>query len=393
MKYRNILSISCVVFVLLLGELRVFSADPVLNFSKEELPESTSGRVENAAGDSPAWRPLHTENGGRVLRQERDKTQGAFQNDKNSEYLQLSLPAGSCVLLGHTVDFPLVIEDLSPSLFVKSNRGGVVLGAQVVLPNTIHPSTGKPITFLVVGNRYSGSGEWEKLEFRGRNGAPTLLSQIEHTARLLRAEWIRDGLLENVDLRDKYIRQIVLFVEGELHGTTQSELRIDALHTAGHVAARKETLDRVERNAKGETTMYFDPMNYVGFKLLASSHCVFSQPYTASTSVGSTEWKSSLEKSAPLTASSFHPGIPASSSGDRETLPQKSLYSGDAIERKYSLANRFLPDDSYSPASSMTIQLSDRILHIDGIPRGIRAVEYQGEPLAFLRQLDRKSVV
>ena len=336
---------------------------------------------------SPSWRLLHAEHRGVLTKQGRDKNQ--FHQGTGAEILQFSLPPDSCVILGHSLEFPLLIEDLAISLTVKANRPGVVIGAQIVLPNSVHPDTGKPVTYVVPGARYSGSGEWEKLGFWDKGGASNLHRQADRIAGLLRHE-----LKLNLDLRDKYVRQLILYVEPDTEGTGSKTIWTDSLEIAGHVPIRDEQLDRFERNPVKEYAFRFDPCNYLGFKIESSMKPIYVSPLRSESSSGYTEWipKWDNGKSAPLVAT---PGKIGDASDNflavqrLEANRQRSVYA-DEYEIRYQLTSQQSP--GAAPASQTQIRLSDKILYINDWPRGIRAVEYRGEPLGRLRQLGFNSV-
>ncbi|MDR2115825.1 MAG: hypothetical protein LBP87_05530 [Planctomycetaceae bacterium] len=348
--------------------------------------------------DSPSWRILHSEKRGTTANQQRSQLQPL--QGKKSEMFQFSLPADSCVILGHSIGFPLVIEDLLPTLCVQSNQPGIAIGAQIVLPNAIHPETGKPITYLVTGTKYTGSGNWEKLGFWDKNGNPILLQQTERLGKLLRAE-----LKMNLDLRDKYIRQLVLLVEPATTSVTTpttsspspKTLWIDSLEVVGHVAVSDAILNRCEFEKQ---TFCFDPVNFDGFKIEAGLKSVYVQTIRSENSVGNTEWISPLANrtSSPLKATPISGNVQLNSNNQPNNqteyysiaarLAEKSKRSvfSEQNEIQFSLTNQ--QTQTVSPASLMPIRLSDQILSVDEIPIGVRAIEYNGEPLSVLRQLE-----
>jgi hypothetical protein len=375
--------------------------------------------------DVPSWRVLHSEKRGTVTNQQRSQLQSL--QAKKSEMFQFSLPTDSCVILGHSIGFPLVIEDLLPTLCVQSNQPGIAIGAQIVLPNTVHPNTGKPISYLVTGTKYTGSGNWEKLGFWDKSGNPILLQQAERLGRLLRAE-----LKMNLDLRDKYIRQIVLLVEPTIITTattppTSKTLWVDSLEVVGHVAVSDAILNRCEFEKQTlltnstKLTNCFDPVNFDGFKIEAGLKSVFVQTIRLQNPVGNTEWVSPLadRTSSPLRATPVSGSVDSNTFG-RQTetatlnsaipnaIPPNTAFTNTAIpntvntsrlpdklersvfseqdEIRFSLTNQ--QTQNISPASLLPIRLSDQVLSVDEIPIGVRAIEYNGEPLTVLRQLE-----
>lgn len=377
--------------------------------TKEHLQIHSSfaaGWRELFNGEQPTWRILHSENGALVSWHRREKTditperrfeiQPSSIPQRDTESIRCVLPGNSCLVLGHTIGFPMLIEDMDPVLTIKSGRPGIVIGAQVVLPNTLHPATGKPVTYLVPGSRYSGSRDWERLDFRDNNERPNLLREVDRVGRVLRAEMQQEGLNVKFDTKDRYIRQIILFVEGNPTHSSQTDLWIDSLEVSGYMLANMEQIDRIEVDDQrpGASSVgleyRFDPINFVGFRILAGSQCHFLQTYTARSSVGYTEWTSPYAKSRlePLIANSV-PGV----SPDRsEALARqkRTLFSEQQSELRFALTNQ--QSMNLSQASLRQIQLKKRILHVDDIPIGVRAIEYRGEPLAFLRQLEFNTV-
>ena len=338
----------------LLGSLAVAQEPPMPNWR------------EDFESEMPSWRILHSEKLGVVVAQQRPR--GDAKQGNASEKLQLRLPKESSVLLGHPLGFPLVFPDFLPSVYVKSTQPGITVGLQIVLPNSLDPKTGRPITYLVAGSKYSGSGDWEELGFRDKSGNSTLFQQIELTGRLLRAE-----SKLNLNLQEKYVRQIVLFVEGDPNRNSETTLWIDKLQVVSHVSASRETLERFE----SALPYHFDPINFNGFLLLASNRIFFTYSLRSKNPDGFTEWMptASPSRSEPLRAT---PHLQTGSSEERELYsPQSTL--------------RYRLTQGISPGTA-TVRLSDHKLLVDNIPVGVRAIEYRGEPLAYLRQLGFNAV-
>lgn len=343
------------------------------------IPGVLSFDLAFAQAAPDVWNLLHTENGGRVLGYQ--PLQVDPESGRRSETFRLELPPGSCAVLGTSIGFPMVIEDLAPLLHVKSNRAKITVGAQIVLPRSIHPQTGRPITFLLEGTNYSGSGDWEKLGFWDKRGVPNFLHEVDKVAPLLRAEL---GL--NLDLREKYVRRLIVYVDGDPSQTVQAELRIGLPDVFGRVETKADYRARYEQTPDGHADSRFDPINFVGFQTKVGSPCVYIGRFTAQSSVGYTEWESPLNRrpSTPLVATPVSGASPPYSGRFQE----RSLFSQDA-ERRFQLTSSAIEP---SPASLMRIQFSERVLFVNDIPIGVRAVEYQGEPLAFLRRLEFNTV-
>ncbi|MDR2705904.1 MAG: hypothetical protein LBC02_09025 [Planctomycetaceae bacterium] len=359
--------------------------DPVGGFLLGQTTPLQPTWTEYFENDFSSWRVLHSEKRGTIAEQQRSTLQPL--QGKKSEMVRFSLPTDSCIVLGHSIGFPLIIEDLLPTLYVQSNQPGITIGAQIVLPNTIHPETGKPITYLVTGTKYTGSNQWEKLGFWDKNGKSTLSQQAERLGKLLRAE-----LKMNLDLRDKYVRQLVLLVEPGTTPPTPKTLWIDSLEVIGHVAAPDTILSHCETEKQ---IFHFDPVNFDGFKIEAGLKSVYVQTTRSQNPVGDTEWVSPLanQTSSPLKATpisgNFNPSLNTSENPSitpRLLNNSKRSAFSEQDEIQFSLTNQ--QTQTVSPASLMPIRLSDQILSADEIPIGVRAIEYNGEPLTFLRQLE-----
>jgi hypothetical protein len=298
--------------------------------------------------EAAEWRVLHSEHGAKV-------SSSIPLNEGTTFHFHLP-DERAALVLGSAVNFPLVIEDLTPMLRLQSDQTGIAIGAQVVLPRTIHPGTQRPVTYIVPGSRYTGSGDWETLGFWDRHGIPNLQKESDRIAALLQAE-----LKTSFDTRGQYVRQIVLFAERLPQQRETKQVHVAPLNLSGHAVANV---------GNTEQEFIFDPLNYVGFKISVSAGQVFLQG-----NAGMSEWDNPLRDhvAAPLVAA------PASRSLTRTTYP----------DGHYILTNQTF---SQSPAALVHIRFNDGILYLDGVPTGVRAIEYQGEPLAFLRSLQFNAV-
>ena len=310
--------------------------------------------VLSASAKADEWRVLHSEQGAKMSSQ---------VPQKDSTTFNLHLPDGKAALvLGSAVNFPLVIDDLTPTLRLKSDQAGIAIGAQVVLPRTLYPGTQRPVTYIVPGTRYTGSGNWETLGFWDRNGIPNLRQESDRIAALLQAEHNT-----SFDTRGQYVRQIVLFAERLPRQPETKNVDVGFPNLTGYAAAQVE---------HAEQELLFDPLNYVGFKVLVSAKPMYLQE----SRYDDIEWESPLQShvAAPLVAAPD--GRPAV----RTTYPD-----GNYVLTNQTLTNQALPQ---SPAALVHIRFNDGVLYLDDIPCGIRAIEYQGEPLELLRNLKFNAV-
>ena len=303
------------------------------------------------------WRALHSEHGGNV---------SSRQPIENGTAFNFSLPHNNASLvLGYAVNFPLVIEDLEPTLRLQSDQPGLAIGAQVVLPRVLHPETQRPITYIVPGMRYIGSGNWETLGFRDRTGTPNLQRESNRIAALLQSE-----LRMPFDMRGQYVRQIILYAEQLPQHSADRQVHISAPNVQGYIAA---PVDSDVNDAERE--LLFDPMNYAGFKVAVSAKPM----YLGSNQVEGTEWDSPLQS---------HTGMPLVAS------PRSTAASRPAMRSTYPDGNYMLTSQTFSQSSAALthIQFNDGVLYLDDVPIGVRAIQYQGEPLEFLRSLQFNAV-
>ena len=116
-------------------------------------------RFRDAAAD---WRDSGGDGRYRIVQQERIST------DKHSgngcEWLRLETENGGHIYLAHDVGRPSIIEELTPSVWVKSDRPGLQLAARIVLPRTTDPHTGRPVATTIVGSSYNSDGRWQQLQ-------------------------------------------------------------------------------------------------------------------------------------------------------------------------------------------------------------------------------------
>jgi len=174
----------------------------------------------------PSWRPAGGDAQFRLLLHER--AQGEAHTGDRCEHVAISATAGTTVYLAHDVGQPLVIDELLPTVWVKSDRSGLQLLAQVVLPRTIDRRSGQPVSTLLAGGSYQNVGHWQQLR---------LDDLPRHLARQVRV--LRTQLGPGVDDREAYVRDIVLNVYGG-PGTTHTW--IDDLDLRGHVARPQTAL-------------------------------------------------------------------------------------------------------------------------------------------------------
>ena len=177
---------------------------------------------EGFEGGEPSWRPAGSDAHFRVLLHERVQNE-AFTGEA-CERLAISAAGGTYVYFGHDVGRASVIDELLPSVRIKSDRGGLQILARVVLPRTTDPQTGQPLSTLVRGSSYTTVGHWDQLRV---DGVPQRLAR---QTRVLRAR-----LGPHVDPREAYVDCILLNVYG---GPSVTNVWIDDLDIGGYVESQ-----------------------------------------------------------------------------------------------------------------------------------------------------------
>jgi hypothetical protein len=129
-------------------------------------------------------------------------TDATAHKGEHSEHVQLSCDQGSYIYYYYPTNKAPLIEDLSVTVWVKSNRPGVQLMARVVLPKERNPNNlDEPMTVYLRGDLYQPAMRWWRLELR----RPARLALRQQ--QLMRAELKRD-----VNFTDAYIDRVMLNV-------------------------------------------------------------------------------------------------------------------------------------------------------------------------------------
>jgi hypothetical protein len=342
------------------------------------------------------WKLLHVEN---VIGNAKIISHKIVKENTNRsfEQIKLHLSDKSSFTFGHAIGNPTLIDELNPSITIRANNNGIILAAQIVLPHSIHPQTHKPITYIVAGSNYSNSGNWEMLGFYDQNGKPDLWQRAEKVLIPLKAE------LNHLDTREKYVRQLILFVESAQNQTSQI-IDIGQLNVTGILPAREEFQNKFEIRNNAAVPL-FDPINFNGFKLTEGSQCEFLITHVSNAGWLEKVWGINHDKFAatplipqtkptnPKTNSNLITPSTVNEINENTTRPlfnkndQNQPHDFFLLQQNINGAEfqNFVP-------STTDIQLSDKILLVNNTPIGIRAIEYQGEPLEFLRKLEFNAV-
>jgi len=174
---------------------------------------------EGFEGPQPSWRSAGGDAPVQVLAHRR--VRGEAATGEGCEHVAISAAGGTHVYFGHEVGRPRVIDELLPTVQVKSDRGGIQILAKIVLPRAKDPRSGRPITTLVHGSSYTAVGRWQQLRL---DDVP---QQLARRTRVLRAE-----LRAAIDPREAYVERVLLNVYG---GPGVTNVWIDDLDVGGYV--------------------------------------------------------------------------------------------------------------------------------------------------------------
>ena len=133
----------------------------------------------------------------------------------------VSAKTGTYAYLIHDLAPARFIAELTPTVWVRSDRSGIQLLARGRLPAQHQSQTGQPDSALVAGTSYTRTDSWEQLRIED---LPKLAAA---QARVLRGEFKRD-----VDTREAFIDRLLLNI---YTGAGQTQLWIDDLEVAGFV--------------------------------------------------------------------------------------------------------------------------------------------------------------
>ncbi|MGL6193528.1 MAG: hypothetical protein ACRC2T_01755, partial [Thermoguttaceae bacterium] len=147
------------------------------------------------------WQLLNSSIENRRMVLKRERVSGDSHSGDISEKWKLIVPQKTDFYLGLPIDFPWLLPETSPSVWVKSNKPGLAIGAQIVLPHTYNKETGRPFTFIVSGSKYNLVGEWQELNFLNASKLPILHKDAEQAAKSLRIIYET-----RLDIKDMYIR-------------------------------------------------------------------------------------------------------------------------------------------------------------------------------------------
>ena len=133
-------------------------------------------------GPEPSWQVRLARGSAALRKHVRDSLQS---RSGRSEMLRFttSIEEGTPCSLELELPPARVLDELTVSLWVRSDRPGSVLGVRVVFPNIINPKTEQPCFAYVTSEAYRTPGHWQQLICR------TTDREIAHQLGLLRAQF------------------------------------------------------------------------------------------------------------------------------------------------------------------------------------------------------------
>jgi hypothetical protein len=142
--------------------LLAFAASPKPSLAQAVAAPGQAAWKEDFEGPTNSWVDAGGDAAYTVVAHQR--VHGGAHGGQGSEWIQIAAgtaaraPGGNRVFFAHDIGRPSVIEELRPTLWVFSDRVGLQLLAEVTLPRTRDPRTGKPLTTTIAGSTYTLSG-------------------------------------------------------------------------------------------------------------------------------------------------------------------------------------------------------------------------------------------
>jgi len=255
---------------------------------------------------------------------------------RQCEWLQITGQGGTCAFVSHSIGRPRGIPELAASLWVKADRPGVQIFARVILPRTQDPrsQTPVPVMLRLEGDSYTQIGRWQQLR---------IAKLDELLARRIRGLRLQMG--PHVDGREAYVDQILLNLYG---GPGTTNVWVDELSLTGYVDS---------------TPMATGPA-VVPLSSLPDARESAAGPSPSPES--GVSWTQS-----PSAANGTTPDFGGSAEGSPPPPGQPPSSSAGTGSR----------------SSRARAELAGFVLQGDGQPMLLRAVSYQGESRAWLKQL------
>ena len=166
------------------------------------VPRSTMADLQDSFDSvRTSWQLREQDCQARVTLQKMDFSSGHAA--PGSELVRIIAAQGTRAHLAYPVDRVPVIDELNPTLWLRSDRPDLQLIARIVLPRTRNPRTGTPLEAIVRGEFYRHAGSWQQLRI------PTIHRRLLLQAPSLSAE---HGIA--VDIRQAFVSELLLNIYG-----------------------------------------------------------------------------------------------------------------------------------------------------------------------------------
>ncbi len=305
---------------------------------------------EGFEGPQPSWHDAGENARFRILQHQR--LQNDARQGKGCEWLQIESEADPPIYFAHDVGRPRVIAELSPNVWVKSDRPGIQLAIRIVLPRSTDPKSGKPLAAIITGTAYNDVGRWQRLQIAG---IPTLLTRQVHVLRM--------QFGPQVDDREAYVDCILLNVHS---GPGITNVWIDDLEVAGYAATGTAPSEEQgpALSPPQQTAGAWTPKPPVSSDIATVAPGAEVSPLVP-------------VRLPPVSSASAEDVAPAGSNAS--SLPRLTAVSGS------SSAFSAVPSAAAPPRRS--VKLVGSILLVNGRPMFPRMIQHRGEPLSVLKRI------
>ena len=178
--------------------------------------------LEDFEGQQPSWQLVESDC--QVSLVEHKRVFSGARSGRGCELMTIQADRGTYVYAGHPIQSARAIEELQLGVWIRANRSGLQLLGRVVLPRSLDPHSGKPLTVWIRGTSYTQVGRWQYLVL---NKVTSLLTR---QTRMLRNE-----LGPEVDDKEAFIDQIAVNIYGGL-GTTS--VNFDDIYVENRVGTK-----------------------------------------------------------------------------------------------------------------------------------------------------------
>lgn len=186
--------------------------------------------LEGFDGPKTTWKAIYDERACRIVDHRRHAQIRRFGT--GAERIVVTADRITSLSLLHRVSPARALDELTASVWIRSNRSGGKLMVRVIFPHLVDPATNAPVERWLDGNAYEGENKWQLLKCQ------TLEKELRRRMQLLRAT-----LGSDVNLSDPYVDRVQFLCElGE--GTT--EFYIDELKL-GPVVSPDQTFETPEQ--------------------------------------------------------------------------------------------------------------------------------------------------